>query len=264
MIDPLKLSATRKGRALLKRFVAATAGKDSSSTFPISIVQITLENTLWDTGNDNYSLLPSKVYDKLKKADPSIPNIDTSLADRSIPFLNNTSVNAQGIVTLTVHVEDVHHHSYTADVVFAVVDLDYFDAILNNHTCKVLIKQVHYNAANWEQYLPNPLKDTSDDIAPEHLEDLYPNAASDFILNLLDPQHDNTVLRTETVSIDSLPPKIQQTLANYHASVFTPDSKFIVNSRDSQSHQFTFKHHLTYHRKFTVFRVPQGRTSVMS
>jgi hypothetical protein len=82
-------SASSKGRVsapipLLKRFVAATAGKDSSSTFPISIVQITLENTLWDTGNDNYSLLPSKVYAKLKKADPSIPNIDTSLADKSI------------------------------------------------------------------------------------------------------------------------------------------------------------------------------------
>jgi hypothetical protein len=53
---------------------------------------------------------------------------------------NDTSVRAQGIdraqgiITLPVHVKDLHHHSHTADVVFAAVDLDYFGAILNNHT----------------------------------------------------------------------------------------------------------------------------------
>ena len=164
---------------------------------------------------------------KLKKDVPSCPEIDASVPDITVPFLNNTNVKASGIVTFPVSVVDVHKKTHTADVVFAVVDLDYYDAILNNHACKVQFKLVHYNAANWETYFPNPLKDSTDDNAPEHLEDLYPNAATDFIANLLDiTDPKQATVRTTPVAVEALPTIIQVTLSKYQSSVFTPDATF--------------------------------------
>ena len=207
-------TSTRKKRAYLKRLYLLP-GSDTTSVYPVTINNIPLPKVLWDTGNLNINLLSSSTYKRL--------NVTLIENRREVKLLNNTTLVSHGCVTLRTSVTDHTNVTYSKDIEYAVVDIPYWDIILNNVTCKQSFSDVHFNPSNWVVVNPvlhtNPFIDTTDADAPEHLHDLFPNAASDFVNSLLCVDDDKAPI----IQVNA---ELNQLLTEYESSVFSTDIRF--------------------------------------